>query len=169
MPPSGAKLPTCWKMHRRASHATLIHRRGFSTFRCGCVASQRVAGPIHQIACNALKCIFQHVGKFGSRFWNISAVYHPIFKHFQHNDELLMPFHVMCELKLSIEYIRTLHHETWLDCGDFWEDTCDDLRWSSMLLKAKNRKKMVYFIAACGRALWLASCPANKYTCFTPV
>ena len=35
----------CWKMHRRTSHAILMHRRGFSTFRCGCVASQRVAGP----------------------------------------------------------------------------------------------------------------------------
>ena len=48
MPPSGAKFPTCWKMHRRASHAIFIHRRGFSTFRreCECVASQRVARPI---------------------------------------------------------------------------------------------------------------------------
>ena len=45
MPPSGAKFPTCWKMHRRASHAIFIHRRGFSTFRRECVASQRVAGP----------------------------------------------------------------------------------------------------------------------------
>ena len=33
-------------MHRRASHAILMHRRGFSTFRRGCVASQRVAGPL---------------------------------------------------------------------------------------------------------------------------
>ena len=45
MPPSGAKFPTCWKMHRRASHAIFIHRRGFSTFRRECIASQRVAGP----------------------------------------------------------------------------------------------------------------------------
>ena len=33
-------------MHRRASHAILMHRRGFSTFHRECVASQRVAGPI---------------------------------------------------------------------------------------------------------------------------
>ena len=46
MPPSGAKFPTCWKMHRRASHAFFIHRRGFSTFRHECIASQRVAGPL---------------------------------------------------------------------------------------------------------------------------
>ena len=32
-------------MHRTASYAIFIHGRGFSTFRCGCVASQRVAGP----------------------------------------------------------------------------------------------------------------------------
>ena len=34
------------KIHRRASHAILMNRSGFSTFRRGCVASQRVAGPI---------------------------------------------------------------------------------------------------------------------------
>ena len=33
-------------MHRRAPHAIMMHRRGFSTFRRGCVASQRVPGPI---------------------------------------------------------------------------------------------------------------------------
>ena len=33
-------------MHRKASHAILMHRRGFITFRRGCVASQRVAGPM---------------------------------------------------------------------------------------------------------------------------
>ena len=33
-------------MHLRASHEILMHCRGFSTFRRGCVASQRVAGPI---------------------------------------------------------------------------------------------------------------------------
>ena len=33
-------------MYRRASHAILMHRRGFSTFRRGCVASQRVARAI---------------------------------------------------------------------------------------------------------------------------
>ena len=33
-------------MHRRASHAILMHRRDFSTFHRECVASQRVAGPI---------------------------------------------------------------------------------------------------------------------------
>ena len=33
-------------MHRRASHAILMHRREFSTSRRKCVASQRVAGPI---------------------------------------------------------------------------------------------------------------------------
>ena len=45
MPPSGEKFPICWKMHRRASHAIFIHRKGFSTFRRECVASQCVAGP----------------------------------------------------------------------------------------------------------------------------
>ena len=33
-------------MHRRASHAILMHRREFSTSRRRRVASQRVAGPI---------------------------------------------------------------------------------------------------------------------------
>ena len=32
---------------------------------------------------------------------------------------------------------------------------CDGLRWSVMLLKAKNCKKMTHLIAACGRALTL--------------
>ena len=54
MPPSGAKLPKCWKMHRRASHAILMHRRGFSTLRHGCVASQRVAGPYGKM------CLWRH-------------------------------------------------------------------------------------------------------------
>ena len=40
----------------------------------------------------------------------------------------------------------------WPHCCDFRGDTCDDLRWSAMLLKAKNRRKMSHFIAACGRA-----------------
>ena len=47
MPPSGEKLPTCSKMHRRASHVILMHRRGLSTYHRGCVASQRVEGPIY--------------------------------------------------------------------------------------------------------------------------
>ena len=46
MPPSGAKFPTYWKMHRRASHVIFIHGRGFSTFNRECRASQRVAGPL---------------------------------------------------------------------------------------------------------------------------
>ena len=32
-------------MHRRASHAILMHRKGFRTSHRGCAASQRVAGP----------------------------------------------------------------------------------------------------------------------------
>ena len=46
MSPSGAKLPTCWKMHRRTLHANLLHRRGFRTSHRVCVASQSMAGPI---------------------------------------------------------------------------------------------------------------------------
>ena len=46
MPPSGDKLPKCWKMHCRATHVIFMHLKGFSTFRRGCVASQHVAGPI---------------------------------------------------------------------------------------------------------------------------
>ena len=38
-------------------------------------------------------------------------------------------------------------------CCDFEGDTCDDLRWSVMLLDAQNRSEMAYFIAGCGRAL----------------
>ena len=34
-------------MHRRPSHAILMHRREFSTSRRRCVASQCVAGPRH--------------------------------------------------------------------------------------------------------------------------
>ena len=41
-------------MHRRASHAILMHRRGFSTFRRGCVASQSVAGPYGKM------CLWRH-------------------------------------------------------------------------------------------------------------
>ena len=33
-------------MHRRASHATFIHRRGFSTSHRGCAASHCVTGPL---------------------------------------------------------------------------------------------------------------------------
>ena len=35
----------------------------------------------------------------------------------------------------------------------FLGDTCNDLRWSAMLLLPQNRRKTAYFIAACGRAL----------------
>ena len=31
-------------MHCRASHAILMHRKGFGTSHCGCAASHRVAG-----------------------------------------------------------------------------------------------------------------------------
>ena len=41
----------------------------------------------------------------------------------------------------------------WPHCCDFRGDTCDDLRWSAMLLEAQNRRKMAHFIGACGRAL----------------
>ena len=46
IPKSGAKLPTCWKMHRKPSHVVLLHRRSFRTSHRRCAASQRVAGPI---------------------------------------------------------------------------------------------------------------------------
>ena len=38
-------------MHRRASHATLVHRKGFGTSHRGCASLHRVAGPYH-VACN---------------------------------------------------------------------------------------------------------------------
>ena len=41
----------------------------------------------------------------------------------------------------------------WTHCCDFEGDTCDDLRWSSVLLETQNRRKMAHFIASCGRAL----------------
>ena len=71
MAPSGAKLPTCWKMHRRASHVILMHGRGFSTFRRGCVALQRVAGPIE----NAHWALLQDNGpsKKGNNYSFISS------------------------------------------------------------------------------------------------
>ena len=73
MPPSGAKFPTCWKMHRRASHAIFIHRRGFSTFRRECVASQRVAGHIAMEALRwhsvtRFRCI-EGIHRNGGLFW----------------------------------------------------------------------------------------------------
>ena len=40
----------------------------------------------------------------------------------------------------------------WPHCCDFLGDTCDDLRWSAMLLLPQNRRKTAYFIAACGQA-----------------
>ena len=40
----------------------------------------------------------------------------------------------------------------WPNCCDIGGDTCNDLRWPSMLLEAQNRRKMTHFIAACGRA-----------------
>ena len=90
---------------------------------------------------------------------------------FQHNDELLIFFHVMFQLKLSVKYfylpslqwksqenIRTLHREK--QAGQtvaIFEEThaiiCDDLRWSAMHLEAQNRRKMSHFIEMCGRAL----------------
>ena len=45
IPKSVAKFPTCWKMLGRASHAILIHCRGFRTSHRGYAALQRVAGP----------------------------------------------------------------------------------------------------------------------------
>ena len=46
---SGAKLPTCWKMHRRALHVILMERKGFRTSHRGSVALQRVAGPLDSV------------------------------------------------------------------------------------------------------------------------
>ena len=46
IPKSGAKIPTCCKMHRSTSHAILMYRRCFGTSHHRCTASQHVAGPI---------------------------------------------------------------------------------------------------------------------------
>ena len=51
----------------------------------------------------------------------------------------------------------------WPHCCDFKEDTCDDLRWSAMLLEAQNRREMAQFIAACGRAYTLSTKPVMHY------
>ena len=74
MTPSGAKFPTCWKMHRRASHAIFIHRRGFSTFRHECIASQRVAGPIGATRFEATAVTVRRHGDAWSRGQTLGAL-----------------------------------------------------------------------------------------------
>ena len=89
-------------MHRRASHAIFIHRRGFSTFRRECVASQPVAGS--KITCDVLRCIFQHVGISAPDF-GISKLFIIRFLNgLQYCDADSIPFHVICDSKLSSRY-----------------------------------------------------------------
>ena len=55
-------------------------------------------------ACDVLRCIFQHVGIFAPDF-GISQLHILRFSNgFQHHDGVLMLFHLICELKLSVEY-----------------------------------------------------------------
>ena len=55
------------------------------------------------------------------------------------------------EIAAEYGYIPPLVAD-WPHCCDFEGDTCDDLRWSVMPLKAQNRREMAHFIAAFGRA-----------------
>ena len=41
----------------------------------------------------------------------------------------------------------------WPHCCDIEGDSCEDVRRSGMLLETQNRRKMIHFIAACGRAI----------------
>ena len=57
-----------------------------------------------KIACDALRCIFQHVGNLALDF-GISQLHIIRFLNgFQHHDGIIMLFHVICELRLSVEY-----------------------------------------------------------------
>ena len=54
-----------------------------------------------KIACDDLRCIFQHVGNLALDF-GISQLHVIRFSNgFQHHDGVLMVFHVICEFKLS--------------------------------------------------------------------
>ena len=46
-------------------------------------------------------------------------------------------------------------------CCDFSGETCDDLRWSAMILEAQNRRKS---IASCGRAI-TSTVNGKKFPC----
>ena len=92
-----------------------------------------------KIACDVLRCIFQHVAPdFG-----ISQLFIVRFSNdFQHDNQHLMSF-LICD-------------SDWPHCCDFSGETCicDVLPWSAMLLEAQYGRKMAHFIASCGRALW---------------
>ena len=55
----GARFPTYWKMHRRASHSISMHRRSVGTSHRGYEASQRVSGPLHTYL--LLGCVLLYV------------------------------------------------------------------------------------------------------------
>ena len=128
------KLPTCWKMHRSTSHTFFLHRSSFEPLHRRCAASQPVAGPIGpatrcdakrpttrceaahlrvdvlkplryiKITCDELRCIFQHVGISAPDFGISQLFIIRLSNGLQYCDEDAMPFHVICDSKLSARY-----------------------------------------------------------------
>ena len=105
--------------------------------------------------------------KFGSRFWNISAVYCPISKRisakwwpltthscdiwFQFLSKIFLITIAVVNIAGDNENIP-LWVADWPHWCDFRGDTCGDLWWSAMLLEAKDCSKLSYFITTYGRA-----------------
>ena len=57
-----------------------------------------------KIACDGLRCIFQHVGNFAPDF-GISQLFSVQFLNgFQQNDGHLRHYHVICDVNFSIKY-----------------------------------------------------------------
>ena len=90
---SAVKFPTCWKMHRRASHAILMHNGGIlKPLRC------------IKIACDALRCIFQHVDNSPPDF-GISQLFIARFTNsLRYFDGDSMSVYVLCWSKFSVKY-----------------------------------------------------------------
>ena len=78
IPKSGAKLPTCWKTHRRPSQVILLHRRSFRTSHRRCAASQRVAGPICVCTVKDMKIMVFWRLRYNSAIWAFLPIEGPV-------------------------------------------------------------------------------------------
>ena len=57
-----------------------------------------------KIACNVLRCIYQHVGIFAPDFGIAQSFIIQFSNGFQHCNDNLMKFPVICDAKSSVEY-----------------------------------------------------------------
>ena len=125
-----------------------------------------------KIGCDALRCIFQHVGSFAADGGISQLFIVRSSNSFQYDNEHLMSFLIICDSNFSVRYFW-LPSQLWVsqESADTFRSTghtaaivleklamfCNVLRCSVMLLEAQNRRKMAHFIASCGRALWWMS------------